>query len=324
MENIVREICQKEGIKARNIQVLSGGQVNAVFLVEGEVVIRIGSRGDALQRMKHESELIQSLGGEIPVPKIYALGQHGGLAYQVQQVLPGQKLYSAWKNFRAEEQENIVAELVGYLKIIHNRRCLSFGYAQNPSSMFESWSQFIADHFQKTLDEIAALGIRMVPGYLEMAMDYFEAHKHVLQNSVPVLVHGDLSLVNLLVDKGKISGILDFEYSLQAPKDYELWVTEAFCLYPNDWAEEENEVYCSADFANFFNLLQKYYPEMFEIPDLRQRVNIYQLEASLSNYLAWRKDNLSTIPPEVMAAKEFYMARITNFIFTHGTRMFFG
>ena len=145
----------------------------------------------------------------------------------------------------------------------------------------------------------------------------------MLQAGVPVLVHGDLSLVNILADQGKLSALLDFEYALQAPADYELWVTESFCLYPNDYAEEDHEDYCSADFASFIPLLRKHYPALFEIPHLRERVNIYHLAAALSNYLAWRKDNLSRIPPDKMAAKEFYMARITNFIFRNGTRMFF-
>jgi len=55
---------------------------------------------------------------------------------------------------------------------------------------------------------------------------------------------------------------------------------------------------------------------------VRERLNLYHIESALSSYLAWRKDNLSTIPPDRMAAKEFYTARITNFMFRHGVRMF--
>jgi hypothetical protein len=39
---------------------------------------------------------------------------------------------------------------------------------------------------------------------------------------------------------GKISAILDFEYAMQAPKTMSL-VMEEFCLYPNDYAEEETK-----------------------------------------------------------------------------------
>jgi Ser/Thr protein kinase RdoA (MazF antagonist) len=162
----------------------------------------------------------------------------------------------------------------------------------------------------------------MAPGYLEMAQVYFDEHLPLLEAGTPTLVHGDLTLMNILVERGKITAILDFEYAMQAPSDYELWPLEAFCLYPNDWAEEDHEVCCTADYAGLFPLLQKHAPELFETPHLRERMNCYQLEATLGSYLAWRKDHLDSIPPERLAAKEFYMARITNFIFRHGVRMF--
>ena len=199
MENIVRKICQKEGINGRNIQVLSGGQVNSVFLIDCEYVVRIGSREDAFQRLKHETELIQSLIREIPVPRIYAFGQQDGFVYQIQQYVPGQKLYSIWKNLRLNEQENIVAELVDYLKILHKRTFPYFGYAYEDTQKYESWSFFLSEKFKQTLDEINALHIRMVPGFLELAVNYFEEHKYVLQDGVPVQLHGDLSLVNVLI-----------------------------------------------------------------------------------------------------------------------------
>jgi len=322
MENIVRAICQQEGIPVGNIQVLSGGQVNAVYLIDGQYVIRIGAREDAFQRLKRETELIRSLAGEIPVPKILSFGQQEGFVYQIQAYIPGQKLYWVWKNLTLDEQEKIGAELAGYLKILHGRRFPNFGPVGEDAGSFDSWSNYLSVKFNQAIEEIHALNIRMVPGFLELAVEYFEEHRHALEDGVPGLVHGDLSLVNVLVDKGRVSAIIDFEYALRAPKDYELYVMEAFCLYPKDWAEEDHEVFCSADFARFIPLIQKYDPELFDSPHLRERVNLYHLAGTLNSYLGWRKDNLGTIPPEKMAAKEFYMARITNFIFRHGARMF--
>jgi thiamine kinase-like enzyme len=162
----------------------------------------------------------------------------------------------------------------------------------------------------------------MVPGFIEMAVDYFEEHKNVLQDGIPTLVHSDMNLTNILVENGKVSAILDFEFARQAPADYELQAIEAFCLYPNDWAEEGNEVFCTADFANLIPLIRKHYPDLFEIRNLRERLNVYHVYAALSNYLEWRKANLSTIPPECMRAKEFYMGRITNILWDNGARMF--
>jgi aminoglycoside phosphotransferase (APT) family kinase protein len=323
MENLVRAICRKEGLSAGSIQVLSGGQVNQVYLVDNAFIVRVGARHDAYQRLKHETELIQNLAGQIPVPKIYAFGQLDDFHYQVQQYIPGKKLYAIWKDLLPAEQESIVEQLAEALKNIHARTFPDFGYGRQDSLRFTSWSDFLLNKFQETQQEFRELKIQLAPGFLDMAVDFFDEHKHVLQEGVPSLLHGDLTLVNLLADNGKLSAILDFEYSIQAPPDYELWTLEAFCLYPNDWAEEDNEIFCTADYANIIPLLRKYYPTLFEIPNLRQRMNLYHIDAALGSHLAWRKDNLTTIPPEKLAAKEFYMARITNFIFDHGARMFF-
>jgi aminoglycoside phosphotransferase (APT) family kinase protein len=322
MQDIVRTICQKEGIAIRDLRVLSGGQVNSIFLINSEYVVRVGERDNAIPRLTHEAELLQSLAGEIPVPKIFAFGRQEGRVYQVQQYVRGQKLASVWKHLPLDLQENIGAELAHYLQILHAKVLPFFGAAWEGTRRYDTWAGFLSGQFKHTLAEIDDLNIQIAPGFLELARNYFEEYEDCLQDGVPNLLHGDLTLVNVLVDNGKISAMIDFEYSLQAPLDYELWTMEAFCLYPNDWMEEGQEVYCSADFASFFQVLKKYDPEIFAIPNLRERMNLYHLDGALGSYLAWRKDNLRTIPATKMAAKEFYMARITNFIFGHGARMF--
>ena len=322
--DLVRAICAQAGIACQEFHPLSGGQVNRVYLVDGAYVVRIGLRQDAFERLRHETELMRSLVDQAPVPRIYAFGQMEGCVYQVQQFIAGQKLYAVWKDLQPDAQDNIVAELAGYLKTLHSRPAAYFGDGRSDASQrFTNWLDVLEDKFKRTLAEICVLNIRMVPGFLELAADFFEEHKRVLREGTPVLIHGDLSLVNILANDGKISALLDFEYSSYAPRDYELWVIEAFCLYPNDWAEEDNEVFCTADFGNFVPLLRKYYPALFETPYLRERIDLYHLDATLGSYLAWRKDNLSTIPPEKMAGKDFYMARIANFTFSHGARLFF-
>ena len=323
MENVVKAICRKEGIACQTIQVLSGGQVNAVFLVDGKHILRIGAREDAGPRLERETIILQNLAGQLPVAKVLAFGQEQGFFYQVQQFMPGQKLYTIWKNLSADVQDAIAAELAVSLKILHSANFPDFGEGQQDSQRYATWIDYLTDKFQNTVAEIRDLNIRMIPGFIEMAVNYFEEHKHVLQDGVPTLVHSDMTLVNILAENGKVSAILDFEFAKQAPADYELLAIEAFCLYPNDWAEEDNEVFCTADFANLIPLIRKHYPELFEIRNLRERMDIYHVYAALSSYLAWRKANLSTIPPERMAAKEFYLGRITNILWDHGARMFY-
>ncbi len=323
MEELIRAICEREKIPAGDIRLLTGGQVNLVYAVDRRFVVRVGQREDAFQRLQHETHLLQSLEGRIPVAKVYAFGTHEGRVYQIQEFRPGVKLYSVWKDLTPSAQDHIAAEVAQALRTLHGMNFAQFGRGYGGAPFYKQWPDFLLAKFQQTLYEIETLGIRMVPGIVEAAQEYFLAHRQVLEGGVPTLLHGDLTLTNMLVDGGRLSAILDFEYALQAPRDYELWTLEAFCLYPNDYAEEGNEVFCSADFANFCVLMRKHYPEVFETPHLRERLNLYQVDAALGSYLGWRKANLATIPPERMAGKDFYMARISNFLFSQGARMFF-
>lgn len=323
MENIVKMICRKERIACQTIQSLTGGQVNNVFLVDGKYVVRIGAREDSGRRLERETHILQSLAGKLPVAKVLAFGNEVGAYYQIQEYVLGQKLLASWKTLTGDVQDAICADLAAALKHLHSVRFLDFGDGWLDSKRNASWSDYFIDEFHNTIEGIRDLKIQMVPGIVEMAEDYFEEHKAVLKEGVSTLVHSDMTLVNILADKGRVTAILDFEYAKQAPADYELLAMEAFCLYPNDWAEADNEVHCTADFANFIPLIRKHYPELFEIRNLRERLNVYHIYAALSSYLAWRKANLDTIPPDRMAAKGFYMGRISNILWNHGARMFY-
>ena len=162
MENLVRAICQKEGLDCRDILPLHGGQVNQVFLIDHSYVVRIGAREDAYPRLKHETELLQSLAGKIAVPKIFAFGQQDDLVYQIQQYMPGQKIYSVWKGLQPDVQEGIVAELAAQLKILHSLAAPYYGYARADTQRYDAWPDFIEARFKQSLAEIKALNIRMV------------------------------------------------------------------------------------------------------------------------------------------------------------------
>ncbi len=322
MDALIEAICRKEGLRCENIQPLHGGQVNRVYRIGEDAVLRIGAREDARLRLRRETDLLQSLPPELPAPKVLAFGELEGQVYQVQRFIPGQKLYAVWRDLSALEQEAVIADLAACMEILHGLKMPRFGLFFEDDRQMNSWAGYLSASLARTLEDLASFRFRMFPGIVELAKEYFEAHQQVLADASPVLVHGDLSFVNILVHEGKLSALIDFEYAMQAPRDYELWVIEAFCLYPNDYAEEENEVFCTGDFARVFPLLQKHAPGLFATPHLRERVNLYHLEAALGSYTAWRKANLPAIPPEKMASKEFYLARIANFIFRRGVRLF--
>jgi aminoglycoside phosphotransferase (APT) family kinase protein len=323
LTEIIERICQIEGLNPTELQPLSGGQVNHVFRAGDDYVLRVGAQEDARQRLESETHLLRHLDSKIPVPRVHAFGVLDETAYQIQQYIPGQKLHNVWRTLSPPEQDTIAAELAACMKVLHSLPAFQYGYAhQAADGARSSWADYLTAKFQRTLDDIQAYQFRMFPGFVKLAEAFFHRHLHVLQDAAPVTVHSDLTFMNILVHEGKIAALIDFEFAMHAPREYELLAIEDFCLYPNDYAEEDNETFCTGDFASVFNMLRRHDPELFEIPHLRRRMDLYHVEAALSSHIAWRKANLPAIPAERMAAKEFYLARVSNFLFEHGVRLF--
>jgi aminoglycoside phosphotransferase (APT) family kinase protein len=318
MDDIVRAIAQREGLEVRTIQPLSGGQINRVLLINGDQVMRIAS-GPATERLQWEAKVLQSVATDVPVPRLDAWGRYGDSVYQIQQHVQGQRLHHVWGQLRTDEQEQIVADLACALRALHQRTFPSFGYPYAKAGLYGSWLAFSEDELSAMLAELRALRVPIPPEILRPAVDYFERHKQVLLDSTPVLVHGDFWPGNILVQDGRVAAILDFEFAIQAPRDYELWMIEQFCLYPNDWAEDGYEVYCTVDFVGFFALLRAHYPELFSIRDLRLRLNLHHLLSSLRGYLTWARGDPATRAHGMPLP---LVAKMANTLWDHGARMF--
>jgi aminoglycoside phosphotransferase (APT) family kinase protein len=323
--HLLRAICARENLEFDTLQPISGGQVNQVYQVNQQHILRIGTRANASERMGAETSLLRRLAGLLPVARIDAFGEIEGHPYQIQERVPGQKLYVQWEQLSAGEQEQIVLELARCRQVLSGLSFPDFGPVSEPAGRRPDWEDYFSHRFQAILAEIETLGIRVTPGFLQMSRDYFETHRAVLKDGPAVLVHGDLNLGNVLVHQGHISALVDFEFAVQAPPDYELHILEAFCLYPNDYAEEDPAIqraYTSADFGGVFKLLQKLDPGLFKIPHLRERVNLYHLVGTWQSYLEWRKQQRGQIPYSQLAAQGFYQARIANFTSNHNASMF--
>jgi len=283
-------------------------------------VVRIGTRPNSLARLSDEAERMRRAAELMPVPRIRAMGQYGGRPYQIQTFVRGEKLHHVWRGLRPSERERIMAELAGYLRNLHGLRFADYGRACGDEVGYASWPAYYESAWQETLAAIEALDIPVPREILARAVDYVQEHRHVLRGGKPTLVHRDLWPGNILVRDGAITAILDFELSVQAPADYELWLMERFCLYPNDYAEEDWEVFSSADFADYIPLLRQHYPELFAAPYVRDRLNLYHLLESLRSYVNWRKSLDPTVMVEPFPIQP--VALLMNILFEHGARMF--
>lgn len=92
-----------------------------------------------------------------------------------------------------------------------------------------------------------------------------------------VLIHNDLHFDNIFYNNGEIK-LIDFERSMFAPRDFELDIFFRMVRKPWKYASEETEQYVHLnDYKNISLYVEKYYPELVNIPFLSQRLAIYDM-----------------------------------------------
>ena len=90
-------------------------------------------------------------------------------------------------------------------------------------------------------------------------------------------IHNDLHFDNILFNDGKIK-LIDFERSMYAPIDFELDILYRMIRKTWKFASEETVPYTDlSDYSNIMSYIEKYYPELVNIPNLYKRLAIYDI-----------------------------------------------
>jgi len=92
----------------------------------------------------------------------------------------------------------------------------------------------------------------------------------------PKLLHNDFHPRNTLLYKGKFSGVIDWECSQYGEADFELCHWFHWCLYPPK---------SGIDFRPFLCALFEALPKCTQVPNLAQRLTIYQIEHEIQQII---------------------------------------
>ena len=263
----------------------------------GEVYLRVAWRGDR-SRLAREATVMDAVRDIVPVPEPLAVGGDESISWAISRSVPGRPLDHLCRpgsetRSGAPGREPF-AELAGLLRQLHR---------WSPSSE-------IADLLtnrpgQDDTQPMAIVGSDAVPLPLARAHALIEPLKsisHVDHGVVDAaagrlddladadhtnsaratgLIHGDVYLGNVLVDHGRVSGLLDFEFTRLGPPDLELI---SFIRAVD--AERRLRI----ERPPVLEWLRCDYPELFSAPDLDRRLWLYALTYTLRQIIFWPPD----------------------------------
>lgn len=181
---------------------------NLVFAC-GEVVLKLSQPAWAFE-IPREADALTFVHQQLPVatPELLAIGELEGWAYLVQRRLPGEMMRARWAELSQANRLTLARQQGELMAALH---ALPVYHA--PPSLAFDWTEMLTEQKAECFQEMQNAGVpeallEDLPRYLA------EAEPHLATDGPPVLLHGDLDAINLLIEElqgtWRITGLVDW------------------------------------------------------------------------------------------------------------------
>lgn len=287
MEMLEREICgvlEANNIGAGEIRKFWGNEDTAAFLVDGKYVFKTSKTNFSEAAKLARAKLIRL------VPKIHLSGSFFVLDceyyYLMVDYVQGEELWSAAHNLSDDCKYGIGKEIALFLDELHQIRAEAYDighYIPTVPGWKKTWKEGHLEYaaiLQNGLSE-KDLGAECRAAVLK-AFEYIYANIGCLEYQAGArLLHNDFHPKNIIVNEGRVAGVIDWECSQFGEADFELSRLFDWCVYPEDYLSggRNLEVLLRGVLENLHSVSG--------VPCLAERLTIYQLEHEL-NQLIWQ------------------------------------
>ena len=274
-----------------SIEKINVGFTNTLYRINDSYIVKVCTDIDNEEEFKNEINFYNSNKGNPLIPKLYYSSTEKKdvpYFYEILEKVSGVSLYNVWHTYSEEQREDIIRQLCVAMKQMHSVKGKKY-----------NWSEYLEKEFNPLYEKAKELDIFSdgEQSLLEQAYSDFDKY---LESDEFVLVHNDLHFDNIFVDNGRIK-IIDFERSMYAPRDFELDIFYKMIRKPWKFASEETEEYTDASqYSNIMSYVNKYYPELVNIPNLYERLGIYDIVYFLAQLV--RHPELDELKNDVLSA----------------------
>lgn len=283
----LRKILETAGLPTTGRYRATAGWVSRAWVGEDHVV-RLNTNDRFRDAYRHEARVVALLAGsEVPHARHIAHGDGPDGPWYVSERLPGRSLHEAWPTADSLTRRALIESLGAALRALHQ--------VPVPAGLLPPWlagalsgGPWPAYHppvVSATLEQAEAA--RQVPGHdptlLAEAAEWIRAHLPLFADEDPVLVHGDVHGSNIIVEGGRVTGLIDFAEAVAQPADAELDTILRWCARTSEFPPTPRERGLDLDALRQVPLLLRgSYPELFAREQLRERLRFYDMYVELA------------------------------------------
>ena len=241
---------------------------NTISNINDLFIVKICTNFKNEENFKKEIDFYNSNLENHFIPKLYyssTVKEDITYYYEILERVDGVSLYHVWHIFSEKQREEIVKQICIALKQIHS----------NIGQEYD-WVDYLKKQFSLLYSEAKKLHI-FTEEEQQLIEHAYSKYEKYLNSRDFVLLHNDLHFDNIFYNNGEIR-LIDFEKATYAPRDFELAMFFRMVKNPCKFASEETEknIHLS-DYANIKLYVERYYPELINVPFLSQRLAIYDM-----------------------------------------------
>jgi len=283
-----RTALQESGLPHDGPLVRANSTRNEVF-VASEHVIRFNQQPN--QRLQREAKICGILPDRPWTPNVVAYGGRPGADYLIVTRRPGVSLSRVWPQMSNDQRRDAIQQFTMLLKDLH--QVANQGRLRAPDE---------PPHLLGGSTPVGALldGLDRLARIPTVDAGLTSATRDIVLNAMDALsdyhestlIHGDLTLENVLWDGNEITAIVDFEWCRGGPADLDLDVLGRYFAIPQAHVSAEAESWQhTEDYLEVPTWMAEVYPELFDHPRLAERLLVYAMAFEV-------RDVLSNPPPD--------------------------
>ncbi len=245
----------------------------------GDYILKVYVRSDTdMESYEKDTNFFEKLRDRVLVPELVVKDATRRIIpqpYIIYSYIAGKPAGHVWHTLTGEQRKRVIYDGVQQL------RAIAASESKPVLKDYPSWKVQIETKLNEYLEVVRQKQL-FSADTVQSLQSYIDRNIGLLEQAALELQYWDFHLDNLILDSGKLVGIIDFEHVDVVSKDYILNIVRQMRDHPHLSLAEDMEQFANPDhYKDMLNWFKEFYPELFAFDELETRINLYDLEGML-------------------------------------------